>query len=147
MKTLTLAILALALLLPTAASAQVEIRLGVPLPPTVQMVVVSPGVQVIEDYDEEVFFSDGYYWTRRDERWYRARSPRAAFVPVRPRYVPASLVGLPPRSYRYYRREPPRHEHYKHKEWKSDKHRGDHGRGHDRDDRDDRGHGHGHGRR
>jgi hypothetical protein len=36
------------------------------------MVYVSPGVYVIEDYHEPVFYSDGYYWRYYGNVWYRS---------------------------------------------------------------------------
>jgi hypothetical protein len=40
---------------------------------TPQLVEVSPGVQVIADYDQPVFFSDQYYWRYDNGVWYRSR--------------------------------------------------------------------------
>ena len=36
------------------------------------MEYVSPGVQVIADYDYPVFYSDGYYWRYDNNVWYRS---------------------------------------------------------------------------
>lgn len=36
------------------------------------LVAVSPGVQVVADYDEPVFFNDGFYWRYYDGGWYRS---------------------------------------------------------------------------
>jgi hypothetical protein len=36
------------------------------------MVEVSPGVQVISDYDYPVFYSDGFYWRYDSGLWYRS---------------------------------------------------------------------------
>jgi len=70
------------------------------LPP---LVVVHPGISVVSDYDQEVFYADGYYWTRRDDGWIRARDHRGTWARVEPRYVPAPLVQAPPGRYRHYR--------------------------------------------
>ncbi len=97
---------ALALLSPALALAQAQVRIHVDLPPVLPpLVVVQPGVQVVQDFDEEVFFVDGYYWIRRDGRWYRARDHRAAWVYVEPRHVPPGLVRIPPGRYRHWRKE------------------------------------------
>jgi hypothetical protein len=37
------------------------------------LVEVSPGVQVIADYDEPIFFSDGLYWRSTGGVWYSSR--------------------------------------------------------------------------
>lgn len=36
------------------------------------LVTVSPGVQVVADYDEPVFYNDGFYWRYYDGGWYRS---------------------------------------------------------------------------
>lgn len=93
--------LALALpLLPQPARAQVRAQLRIDLPISPRLVVIQPGVQVVPEYQDEVFHQGGWYWLRRDGRWYRAQSPRAAFVMVEPRVVPRVLVTLAPGSYR-----------------------------------------------
>lgn len=105
MRTIILSVLAAAALAPAPARAQVavDIRLGFPAPPP--LVVVQPGVQVVPDYDEEVFFSDGWYWLRRDERWYRTRDYRGGWVVVPRRTVPARLYGMPPGHYKHWHKE------------------------------------------
>jgi hypothetical protein len=106
--------LGLALLLfgiPASARAQVSIGAGVgidirfPAPPP--LVVVSPGVQIVPEYDEEVFFVNNYYWVHRDAVWYRTRrcDDRASWRPVRTVYVPPTLVRMPPGRYRHYYRD------------------------------------------
>jgi hypothetical protein len=86
---------------------QVQVRVNVPAvrfevaPP---MVEVQPGVLVVHDYDEEVFFVDGRYWMRAsDGRWYRARDYRGGWVAAEPRAVPPTIVRLPPGQYKHYR--------------------------------------------
>ncbi|MFL5310380.1 MAG: hypothetical protein ACJ79H_08015 [Myxococcales bacterium] len=134
---------------PAGAQAQVQITMGLPvvLPP---MVAVRPGVRVVSDLDEEVFFVDGWYWVRRGPHWYRTHDHRGVWVWVVPARVPVSLVRIPPGRYRRLRREEwkeARHErkerakaerkYWKEREkaeraaWKEGKGRG---RGHGRDD-------------
>jgi hypothetical protein len=86
-------------------SAQVRLDLPVVLP---QLVVVAPGVQVVPDVEEEVFFSSGWYWVRQDGGWYRSHSPRRGWVFVQPERVPRRLVNLPPGQYRRWHPPPPR---------------------------------------
>jgi hypothetical protein len=93
-----------ALALPRRADAGMNVNVNVGLPAAPPLVVVQPGVQVVEDWDEEVFFVSGFYWVRRDGGWYRARSPRAAFVLVQPRVVPGQLVRIPPGQYVKYKK-------------------------------------------
>ncbi len=104
----TLALLpALALALsPALARPQASVRMQVEvrLPAAPPLVVVQPGIQVVEDWDEEVFFTGGFYWVARDGRWYRSPRPGVAFVYVEPRRVPPGLLRLPPGHYRHYRK-------------------------------------------
>jgi hypothetical protein len=101
-------------------------------------------VQVVENYHEEVFYTGGYYWVRRDDRWWRAPTPRAKFVYVEPRRVPVAIYRLPPGQYKHWhkaqakaeRREWKEHQKAERREWKQER---KHGRGHDHDD--DHGHG------
>jgi hypothetical protein len=134
----------------SAALAQVRVEVGLPsirfevVPP---LVVVSPGVQVVEDYDEEVFFVDRYYYVREGGHWYHTRDHRGSWVRVEERYVPVTLVRSPHGKYRHYRRgseprtvyverEQPRrvvyveeHDHDDHGDHKH-KGKGGHGKGH-----------------
>ena len=43
------------------------------------LVSVSPGVQVVADYDEPVFFTDGFYWRYYDNGWYRSNNYAAGW--------------------------------------------------------------------
>jgi hypothetical protein len=118
-------LLALAMLsLPVAARAQVGVQIQVALPAAPPMVVVQPGVQVVENQDEEVFFTNGWYWVRRDEVWYRAPRPHAAFVYVAERRVPVALVHMEPGRYRHFH-----HDRGEHRGWHKEHDRG-HGHGH-----------------
>ena len=135
-----------ALLSSSAALAQIDVHVGLPrihfevVPP---MVVVSPGVQVVEDYDDEVFFVDRHYYVRHGEHWYRTRDHRGHWVRVEHRHVPVHLVKSPRGKYRRYRRhhrdvhvvhESPRHEsrrvvYVKEKDHDHDRGHGHHGKG------------------
>ncbi|MFL5417501.1 MAG: hypothetical protein ACJ78Y_15975 [Myxococcales bacterium] len=141
MKNVLLSLVLGSFLAPAAAAAQasVDVRIGFPAPPP--LVVVSPGIRVVPDYQEEVFFVNGWYWVRRDAGWYRTRDHRGGWVPVHHRYVPAGLVRIPPGQYRHWHKEERKSEKRAFKEarkesrerekadrrdWKDD----DHGRGH-----------------
>ena len=141
MRTLVLAALVAAALSPSAPRAQVavDVRVGFPAPP--QLVVVQPGIQVVPDYDEEVFFSNGWYWLRRDESWYRTRDHRGGWVMVPRRAVPVALYRMPPGHYKHWRKEQEKAERKAWKEqdkadrkaWKEYEKAGKKGRKHDRD--------------
>jgi hypothetical protein len=81
-----------------------SLQLPLLLPP---LIVVSPGVSVASDLDEEVFYADGYYWARQDRSWYRARDHRGAWVRVADESVPGAFARSPPGRYRHYRSEEP----------------------------------------
>ena len=100
MKKLTIA---LALVLASTGFAQVHVDIELPrivfsAPPP--LVVISPGVQVVEDNDDEVFFVDNYYWHRRDGRWFRNQTHNGTWVVVEERLVPRPIFGFAPGSYR-----------------------------------------------
>lgn len=109
MKTNKLAItlvLAGALAVPGLARAQVgaSVQLSLGLPVVMpQLVVVSPGIQVVPEVEEEVFFTRGYYWCRYDGGWYRTRDVRRGWYYMEPRHVPPGLTRMPPGKYKKYR--------------------------------------------
>ena len=65
------------------------------------LVYVSPGVQVIADYDEPIFYSDGFYWRVDNGVWYRSSYYTSGWVYATP---PRAVVSInQPYSYRHYR--------------------------------------------
>jgi hypothetical protein len=147
MRTIALTLAAL-IGLPAVASAQASVDIHFDLPVVLpRLVVVSPGVQVVPEVREEVFFHDGWYWVRRDEYWYRSRNHRGGWVLVPVRQVPPRLVSVgPPGHFRNWKAEKEERK-AERKAWKEAQKERRH------DDRDDdRGHGHkgkgghGHGR-
>ena len=44
------------------------------------LVEVSPGVQVVADYDEPVFYSGGAYWRQSSDGWYRSDNYAGGWV-------------------------------------------------------------------
>jgi hypothetical protein len=83
----------------TFADAQLRIQMGFPavLPPLVE---IQPGVRVVQDFDDEIFFARGYYWVQRDGNWYRARDHRGTWNYVRSDRAPRQLVRYEPGRYR-----------------------------------------------
>ncbi len=66
------------------------------------LVELYPGVWVIEDYNEPVFFADGFYWLYRDDGWYRSSYHTGGWVLVGS--VPQVVVRIErPRAYVRYR--------------------------------------------
>jgi hypothetical protein len=111
-KTMIRMALLLGILLPSAASAQaaaqvaaragIEVNLPVVLPP---LVVVAPGVQVVPEVDEEVFFTNGFYWVRRGDGWYRSKHHRHGWVFVPGPGAPVRIARFEPGRYRRWKPE------------------------------------------
>jgi hypothetical protein len=95
------------------AQVHVQVNLpGVRFEVAPRLAEVQPGVLVVDDYDEEVFFVDGWYWLRwRDGRWYRARDHRGGWVVAEPAAVPVVLVRTPPGRYKHHKD--------KHQKWRT----------------------------
>ena len=100
-----LGLAALLLAFPTRGSAQVHIDIGIAFPEPPPLVVVSPGIQIVPEFEEEVFFTGGFYWVLRDDAWYRTRTWRGGWAPVHRETVPVALVRIPPGHYRHYYRD------------------------------------------
>jgi|GEM_PF-1816844 hypothetical protein len=98
-----------------AAQVNLQVQIGAPairFETAPALVEVSPGIQVVPDYDHEVFFVDGWYWYRSGPTWYRTRDHRGGWVVVHRREVPRGLVRIPPGRYRHYKAGgPPVNEH------------------------------------
>jgi hypothetical protein len=56
-----------------------------------QLVYVSPGVQVVYDYDEPVFYSSGYYWRNYGGVWYRSSYHTGGWIRY---HAPAAIVRI-----------------------------------------------------
>jgi hypothetical protein len=125
-----------------SASATVDLRLNLPVVMP-QLVVVTPGVQVVPEVEEEVFFTDGYYWCRREGGWYRSRVVRGGWVAMPVRAVPVRLVEIPRGKYKRWK---PAKAEKRHDEQRDHDRGTDHDRDHDRDGKHHRGHGNGHGK-
>ena len=69
---------------------------------TPDLVTVQPGVQVIADYDEPVFYTDGFYWRFYDGYWYRSGNYASGWVYYGG--APVRLRGIDrPYAYAHYR--------------------------------------------
>jgi hypothetical protein len=94
-------------LVSSAALAQArapEIRFEL-VPPLVE---VLPGVQVVEDQDDEIFSTAGSFWVRHEGSWYRSSSLQdPGWAVVQTRDVPAVLINMQPGRYRRWKKAPP----------------------------------------
>jgi len=119
---------------PAAAGVNVNVNIGPPAvvvaePPEVvavpqSMVYFAPGVSV------ELLFFDGFWWTPKEGRWFRARGYDGPWTIVGPRHVPREIGHLP-RDYRsaYGRGEHVPYgqlkRHWRHREIERREHRGE----------------------
>ena len=135
-------LLKLALVVPLLAAGRagaapevgIHIHLGLPVEP--HLVAVGPGIQVVEGVpDEEVFYSAGWYWCRRQDGWYRSHSPREDFYRVHRGEVPPRLLRVPVGQYRGWHegdrrggewREHERREHEQHERRDHEEHEHEH---------------------
>jgi hypothetical protein len=70
--------------------------------PEPDLVLVEPGVYVVADYQDPVFYNSGYYWLYRDGYWLRSYSHGGGWVRVRS--VPYGVRRIhQPYRYRHYR--------------------------------------------
>ncbi len=68
---------------------------------TPELVMVQPGVYVMADYDQPVFYTDGYYWLYRDGFWFRSGVYSGGWVRVR--NVPVAVHRIHrPHAYVHY---------------------------------------------
>jgi hypothetical protein len=69
---------------------------------TPDLVAVSPGVHVVANYSEPVFYTDGFYWRYYDGFWYQSNNYATGWYYVaRP---PHAVLRIDrPYAYRYYR--------------------------------------------
>ncbi|HEU0031440.1 MAG TPA: hypothetical protein VFQ53_12465 [Kofleriaceae bacterium] len=69
---------------------------------TPDLVYVQPGVGVIADYDEPIFYADNYYWWFYNGAWYRSNYYTGGWVYVSSPSVRIARIGNP-YYYRHYR--------------------------------------------
>ncbi|HWU88084.1 MAG TPA: hypothetical protein VN253_12445 [Kofleriaceae bacterium] len=65
------------------------------------LVYVGPGVQVVADYDDSIFYADNFYWRYDAGRWYRSSWYTGGWVYATPPYAVARIER--PYDYRRYR--------------------------------------------
>jgi len=68
---------------------------------TPDLVYAEPGVQVVADYDEPVFYADNFYWRNDGGRWYRSSYYNRGWVSAS---APTVVARIQTRErYRHYR--------------------------------------------
>lgn len=68
---------------------------------TPDLVAVGPGVQVIADYDEPIFFAEGAYWWFYEGLWYRSSAYTGGWVYVSSPPLAVVNIAAPFRYVRY----------------------------------------------
>jgi hypothetical protein len=70
-----------------------------------ELIQIDPGVMVVADADEPLFYAEGHYWLYRDGYWLRSNDYRRGFVRVELSYVPQRIRVIDrPQTYVQYRR-------------------------------------------
>jgi hypothetical protein len=82
-------------------SGHARVRTHAYVEPQPELVYVSPGVYVIADYDEPVFYSDNYYWAYRGGVWYRSSYYTRGWVRVRSTPYVIARIDRPHAYVRY----------------------------------------------
>jgi hypothetical protein len=78
-------------------------QMGVSTEP--MLVEINPGVWVIEDYSEPVFYVDGFYWLYRDDVWFRSSYHTGGWARIQS--APQVVVSIQrPTAYVHYRAAP-----------------------------------------
>ncbi len=90
---------------PALAQAQVSLQVGLPIPELQinvgsPLVYVGPGVWVLPNSDEEVFYNGGWYWARSHGYWYRSHGRRGGWGMVNEQFVPQPIRYSEPGHYR-----------------------------------------------
>ncbi len=161
MHVLIAVLIALAVVIPSAAQAQgqvnVDIGIHFPAPPRLVVVPPVPAVQYVPapNAPGNVFFYNSQYWAFSGGGWYVSGGFNGPWVVVGPQFVPRPVLlvpvqyyHVPPGHWKQWQRDRPPHWHEEwgrewadKREWKGE----DRDRG-DRDDDRGRGKGRGHGR-
>ncbi|MBI5575558.1 MAG: hypothetical protein HY896_04265 [Deltaproteobacteria bacterium] len=87
----------------TVAPAQAEVNVNINIGPPPVLVEGPPELIVVPRTmiyfapaaRGDLFFFSGYWWTRHDGRWFRARAYNGPWKHMGPRYVPVEIVRLP----------------------------------------------------
>ena len=114
-------LLAMVVLLPVSAAAEVRVHINIPLPPPIffpvlpQLVVIpDTDVYAVPDISDDVFFYAGWWWRPWNNRWYRSRYHDRdwAYYPHAPyfhRMIPSDWrTYYRNHTWKGYRWEPPR---------------------------------------
>lgn len=96
------------LALPAVGSAQVRVTVAVPAPMFefqvgAPLVYVSPGVWVLPESEDEVFYNGGWYWAYHGDHWYRSRGRTGGWVFIDNGRVPRPLMRMDRGRYRHWR--------------------------------------------
>jgi len=101
------------------AIAEVNIKVGINVPPPPPLVIPSPPpmyviprtyVYFAPNIEVDVFFYHGYWYRPHQGHWYQSKNYNGHWVYIAPPKVPTVLLDLPPN----FRRVPPGHKHIPH---------------------------------
>jgi len=87
--------------IPTMAGVDVNVSIGLPLPPPIifsappeLIVMPETDVYVVPDLDVDIFFYNGWWWRPWEGRWYRSRNYDSGWAHYR--HVPSFYPWIPP---------------------------------------------------
>ncbi|MGA6992867.1 MAG: hypothetical protein WBX50_03125 [Candidatus Deferrimicrobiaceae bacterium] len=121
---------------PDNAPAEVNLNINIGSPPVVVaepaevVLVPGSGVYFVADTGPDLFFSAGFWWSPRGDRWYRSRVYNGPWVVVGHRDVPVEVFRVP----RDYRARYKKAKHVPYGQWKKAHHRKSYDNGRHGDD-------------
>ena len=73
--------------------------------------IMMPGMNIyyVPSFNFDIFYYDGYWWSPRGPKWYRARSHNGPWGVVQRSYVPGPLFRVPKNYRDVYKKERPVH--------------------------------------
>jgi len=93
--------------------------------PPQEIILVPGNVYYVPDRDADVFFYNEYWWTIRNNHWYKSRNYNGSWMMIDPNFVPSSVTKVywVPNYKKYYQKKGGRHVSYE--KWNNQsKHRG-----------------------
>src|SRR5512138_1669479 len=87
---------------PAAAGVDVNVNIGIPFPgfrveaPPAMVLVPDAPVYFAPGLSVDLFFYDGFWYTRDDGRWFRGPDYRGPWKSIGPRHVPRYIYRIRP---------------------------------------------------
>ena len=82
------------LLIGAAGTAQAEVNVNINIGTPSELVMISSGFYYVPGASFDVFFYNGFWWSRRDGYWYRASQHNGPWGHLKNSYVPGPLFNM-----------------------------------------------------